>query len=235
MAWLRCCRQLTQIIVVPPSWSARAPRMARAGLSAPRPWPACAAGRPARAARSSRVRPGHPGCAWSRFAIRAGADQHGGVPVAVVAVDGDTGQVSVRGGARDGEQPVRVDQVVDGPGHLHPAAGEHDQPVAEPLQLSDDVRGDDDGEAGFGRGGHHVLHELQPRDRVQAGDRLVEHEQRRALGQGHGQRDLRLLTAGQGLDLALERDAQRLHARRRPVPGPSWDSATGPAGACPRR
>jgi len=35
---------------------------------------------------------------------RVGADQHGGVPVAVVAVDDRPGQLGVRGRAGDGEQ-----------------------------------------------------------------------------------------------------------------------------------
>jgi hypothetical protein len=35
--------------------------------------------------------------------------------------------------------------------------------------------------------GHHVPHELQPGDRVETGHRLVEHEQRRPLGERHGQ------------------------------------------------
>ena len=52
---------------------------------------------------------------------------------------------------------------------------------------------------------------LQPGDRIQARDRLVQGEQRGALGQRHGQRHLRLLTAGQGLDLPLQRDAERVH------------------------
>ena len=142
---------------------------------------------------------------------RVGADQHGGVPVAVGAVDEEPGKLGVRGRAGDGEQPVRGEQVVGRPGQLHVPAGEHDQPVAEPLQLRDHVRGDQEGQAGVGGRGHHLPHELQPGDRVEAGDRLVEHQQRRALGQRHGQRDLGPLPAGQGLDLAFQRDVQRVH------------------------
>ena len=140
-------------------------------------------------------------------------DQCGGVPVAVGAVDDASGQLGVLGRARNGQQPVRGDQVVGRPRELHLPAGEDDQPVAEPLQLRDHVRGDQDGQAGICGRGHHFPHELKPGHRVQAGDRLIEDEQRRALGQRHGQRDLGPLPAGHALDLALERDLQRVHPR----------------------
>src|SRR5258707_13334719 len=53
MAWLRCCRQLTQIIALPPSWSAlAAPRPGQDRLAPP--LRAGAAGGPAQAARSPR-------------------------------------------------------------------------------------------------------------------------------------------------------------------------------------
>ena len=79
-----------------------------------------------------------------------GGDQHGRVPVAVGAADDRPWQVAVRGLPRHRQHLVRGEQAVDRAGQLQPPAGEHEQPVAEPLQLGDHVRGDDHGEAGAG-------------------------------------------------------------------------------------
>jgi hypothetical protein len=164
-----------------------------------------------------------------RGVARVDADHHRGVPVAVGAVH-HAGYPRVRAGARTGQQAVAGDQLLDRAGRPHRSPGEHDHPVADPFQLGDHVRGDDDGQGVVGDGGHQPAHEVEPRDRVEAGDRLVEHQQRRPLGQRHRQRDLRLLAAGQGLDLAFERDTEPGHAPlgRLLIPGrfmqrPRWN------------
>src|SRR5260221_476925 len=66
---------------------------------------------------------------------RVGAAQRGGGPVAVGGGDGEPGKPRVGGGGGQGEKRGRGEPVSARPGYLHPPAGEHDQPVAQPLQL----------------------------------------------------------------------------------------------------
>ena len=74
---------------------------------------------------------------------------------------------------------------------------EHDQVVADPLEVGDQVRGQHDADAVLGDDLHQALQELAPGQRVEAGHRLVEDQQLRPLGHGQGQRELGALAAGQ--------------------------------------
>lgn len=110
MAWLLRCRQLTQIIVLPPSWSALAAPQPGQDRLAP-PLRAVAAGRPARAVRSPRV--GLPSGVLLRSQPGGvGADQNGGVPVAVGAVDAESERARRPASPRDPEQPMPPDRLL---------------------------------------------------------------------------------------------------------------------------
>ena len=79
--------------------------------------------------------------------------------------------------AGSGEAVMRGQQVVDLSGHPHPGGDQHDQVVADPLEVGDQMRGQHDAHPMLGDGLHQALQELPPGERVEAGDRLVEEEQ----------------------------------------------------------
>ena len=126
-------------------------------------------------------------------------------------------------GARPGEQPVAGDDLVDRAGELDPRLREDDEVIADPLEVGDDVRGEDHRHAGLGDGLHHRLQELAAGERVERGDRLVEQEQLRPLGERERERDLRLLAARELPDLLAERQAELLDAPRARSRRPSSD------------
>jgi hypothetical protein len=84
----------------------------------------------------------------------------------------------------------------------------HDEVVAGPLQVAEQVRGQQNRGALLGDPAHERLQELAPGERVQARHRLVQQQQVRPLGEGERERDLRSLAAGQPADAAVQRDAQ---------------------------
>ena len=130
------------------------------------------------------------------------------MPVAVDGLHDGAGPVEVGGRARADEQPVLGEEGLDVTGECDPAVVEHDQVVADALQLVHDVGGEQDGHPAFGDRAHEDLQELMSGQRVEAGHRLVEDEQVRPLRQGQGQRHLGLLPAGERTGSAVERDAQ---------------------------
>jgi hypothetical protein len=154
--------------------------------------------------------------------IGGAADQQGGLAVAVADPQhpGDLAD-RVRVAARARQQAVAGEQLVDLAGEPDPSGGEQDQVVADPLQLGDDVGGQHHGEAVLDRRAHQRLHELAAGERVQAGDRLVQQQQPRPLGQRHGKGDLGLLAAGELAGALGERDAEvgKAPLGQRLVPG----------------
>ena len=76
--------------------------------------------------------------------------------------------------ARPDQPMVGREQVVDLARHLDPRRHQHDQVVADPLQVGDQVRGQDDADPLLGHDLHQGLEELAPGERVEAGHRLVE-------------------------------------------------------------
>jgi hypothetical protein len=56
---------------------------------------------------------------------------------------------------------------VDVPVQPDARGDQHDEVVADPFQVGDQVRGHDDTELVFGDGLHEVLEELPPRERVE--------------------------------------------------------------------
>ena len=117
-------------------------------------------------------------------------------------------RVPVGLGGRAGQHAVGGEQVIDLAGHLHPAPRQQDQVVGHPLELGQHVRGQQHRHAVVGRRRQHRGHEVVPGHRVQHRHRLIQHQQPRPPGQRQGQRELRLLAAGQPAGLPLQRDAE---------------------------
>lgn len=148
-----------------------------------------------------------------------GADQQVAVPIAVHGAD-QSGHRRFVAGPRSGQHPVRRQHVVDRAGEPDATAVEQHQVIADGFEVGDHVRGQQHGDPVFGDGGHHRGHEGAARDRVEVGQRLVQHQQRGALGQRQRQRDLGLLAAGQGAGAPAQRDAELFQPPLggRPVP-----------------
>ena len=122
------------------------------------------------------------------------------------------GRERCRVAARPDQPAVRRQQVVDLTGHLEPRIDEHDQVVAHPLQVGDEMRGEHDAHLPFGHELHQPLQELPAGQRVEAGHRLVEDEQLGPLGHRQGEGELRPLAAreraGRLVEIEIElRDA----------------------------
>ena len=147
-----------------------------------------------------------------------GAHQQRGLHVGVAGRD-DLQAVRQRGrvSAWAEQQVVGGQQLVYRPGDAHPRADKHDQVVADPFQVRDQVRGQHHGQLLLGDGLHQVLQELPAGQRVQAGHRLVQDQQLGTLGDGQGQRELGALPAGQGAGLLAGIQVQLLDpAARQP-------------------
>jgi hypothetical protein len=92
---------------------------------------------------------------------------------------------------------VAGQQVVSLAGHPHSGGDQHDQVVADALQVGDQVRGHHDA-AFLIRGDlHQDLQELPAGQRVQTGDRLVQDQQLGPLGEGQRLGQLGALTSGE--------------------------------------
>ena len=98
---------------------------------------------------------------------------------------------------------VAGEQVTDLSGQLHLAPRQQDEVVGDPLQLGQHMRGQQNRHAVGGHRRQHRGHEVVPGHRVELRHRLVEHQQPWPAAQGQGQRELRLLAAGQLSGLAL--------------------------------
>ena len=109
------------------------------------------------------------------------------------------------------------------PAELDATVGEQDQVVADALEVGDEVRGEHDGDGVLGGELHQALQELAARERVEARDRLVEHEQLGPLGDRERQRELGALAAGEraGALRAVETEPRdpRLARARASQPG----------------
>ena len=74
-------------------------------------------------------------------------------------------------------QPVMgCEQLVDVACDPNPGVDEHDEVVTDPLQVGDEVGGEDDARAVLGDHLHQALKKLAPGKGIEARDRLVEHE-----------------------------------------------------------
>ncbi len=108
-----------------------------------------------------------------------------------------------------GQSVVGREQLVDLAGDLDPRVDEHDQVVADPLEVGDQVGGEHHAHAVLGDDLHQALEELAPCERIEARDGLVEHEQLRPLRDREGEGELGALAA---------RELARLLARVEPEP-----------------
>ena len=112
--------------------------------------------------------------------------------------------------ARPDQDLVLRQQRVDVTAELDPGPCQQDEVVAHPLQVGDQVRGQQDGEAA--RGVRHARgqrgEEVSPCQRVERRDRLVEQQHPRQLGQRQRQRHLGALAAGQRAHALVKRNAQ---------------------------
>ena len=77
------------------------------------------------------------------------------------------------------------------------AAVEHDQPVAHPVKIGDQVRGQHHAHPGVAGCAGQFVHEPATGQGVEGGDRLVQDQQFWPLGDCHGERELGALPAGQ--------------------------------------
>jgi hypothetical protein len=89
-------------------------------------------------------------------------------------------------------------QVVDVAGDLHARCDQDYEVVTDAFEIGDEVRREHDAHAVLGHGPHERLQELPPCEGVEAGDRLVEYEELRALGNRQGEGELRPLAAREG-------------------------------------
>ncbi len=99
--------------------------------------------------------------------------------------------------ARPGQPVVGGQELLHLSRHLHARVDQHDQVVAGPLQVGDQMRRQQDAELGGRRGLHEALEELAPGQRVERGHRLVEDQQLRPFGQPDREGELGALAAGE--------------------------------------
>ena len=93
---------------------------------------------------------------------------------------------------------VRRQQLVHLARHLDPRRHQHDQVVADPLEVGHQVRREDHAHAMVDDHLHQALEELAPGQRVEAGHRLVEDEELGPLGHGQGEGELGPLATREG-------------------------------------
>src|ERR1022692_4653745 len=151
----------------------------------------------------------------------SGADQQRALPAGVAGRDDlPVSRPGAGIAAGPGELAVRGEQFPDLAGELDPGGDDHDQEVADPLQVGDQVRGHHDADLVPGGELRQALQELAAGERVEAGDRLVEDEQLGLLGDGQGQGELGALPTRQLPGLLARVQAQPLDpvAGQRGVP-----------------
>ncbi len=114
-----------------------------------------------------------------------GAHQQAGLPVGVAGThhlrDARDGRLWLAVGAD--QQLVLVQQLLDNAEHLDVARGQHDQVVADPFQVGEQVGGEHHRHALLGHAAHEGLEELAAGQWVEAGKRLVQQQEPWPLGQ----------------------------------------------------
>ena len=205
-AWMRNCRQVSQIIAAPP---AVGPADLGAGASM---YASTRSSRVERADGPGRVEDGRRRC--GRRASSAGRcgwpRRRAGRPA---ASGGRGAGRSAGGGWRAASRP----RPRPGPGS-RPARRRWSQ-----TRSRSETRCEDSTTLKLVLGDrlHQALQELAPGQRVEAGDRLVEEQQLRPLGQAEGQRELGPLAAGQLAGLLGRVEAEPLDPVRGPARRPS--------------
>ncbi len=151
-----------------------------------------------------------------------GAHEQRALPVGVTGLDHLlTGRQSARVPAGSDETAVGGQKPLDLPGHPQAGGDEHDQVVAHPLEVRHQMGGKHDAHPLLGHDLHEALEELPPGQGVETGDRLVEQQQLRALGDGQGEGELGSLAARELAGLLVEVETQRVRSGARPGRRPS--------------
>ena len=146
----------------------------------------------------------------SRIGV-VGADQQRRLLVGVALLDDLlVGRERARVAARAGQPVVRLEQVGDLAGDLDVRGDEHDEVVADPFEIGDEVRRQQHADAVLGDDLHQALQELTPGERIEGGDGFVEDEQFGALGDRHGERDLGALASRQRAGALARIEAESL-------------------------
>ena len=118
-----------------------------------------------------------------------------------------------RAGRVAARQPmVGGQQLLDVPSDLDPRADEDDEVVTDPLEVGDEVRGEDHARAVLGDDLHEALKELTPGEGIEARDRLVEHEQLRSFRHREGQGELGVLATRELAGLLARVEPEALDA-----------------------
>ena len=135
----------------------------------------------------SQVQAGHPQDDGERGQGRGG--HYGlGAKLAPGKPDHRVPSVEVfQAGMLPGVLAVCGEQLADFAREPHLPGGQHDQVVAGPFQVGDQMRGQHHAHVVLGHGAGQVLQEVPARQRVEAGDRLIQDEQLGPLGDGQGQ------------------------------------------------
>ena len=89
------------------------------------------------------------------------------------------------------------EQLVDLAGELHAGVDEDDEVVADPFEVGDEMRGEDDAHPMLGDDFHQAAQEVASGDRVEARDWLVQDQQLGSLRDRQRQRELGSLTTGE--------------------------------------
>ena len=100
------------------------------------------------------------------------------------------------------------EQVGDRAEHLDARCRQHDQVIAETFEISQQVGGEDDGDPLLRDAGHQGLQEFTARERIQAGDRLVQDEELGPLGEGYRERHLGSLPTRKRPNLPVDGDVE---------------------------
>ena len=110
---------------------------------------------------------------------------------------------------RAGQEPVRLEQLVDVPLEADAAAGQQHDVVADALDVGDDVRRDDDGRTELGDPVHQQLQQLAGGERIEARERLVEQDEPRPLAQREREREPGALAGRERPHLRARVDARQ--------------------------
>ena len=113
--------------------------------------------------------------------------------------------------------------------HLHPGGGQHHQVVAHPLEVADQMRGQHHADLVVGHHLHEVAQELTPGQGVEAGHRLVEHQQLGPLGDGQREGQLGPLAARQRAGALVRVEVEVLDAAAEPGRRPRSGSGATPS------
>ena len=116
---------------------------------------------------------------------------------------------------RTADEVVLCQQRLGRPGDHDVPMRQHDEVVTDPLEVGDEVRGQDDGDAALGDRLHQHFKELAPGERIESRNGFVEEQDLGTLRHRDGKRNLCLLPARKPPARTVERNVEPLQ----PAPG----------------